>query len=293
MKRSKLKLAAGVISAALMFTIGGIVGTDIKGANATITTVNSNTSLTIQQLRERALQIVNGKIVKQKYDFENGRRVVEFDIIDRNGFKRELTLYTDNGRVHDIDYDYDNQGNRFINQSLFNVNVSFEQAQKNALSKVPGTVVGHKQDVENGLFIYEFIIRSSNRMLYEVDIETETGRAIKIELEKDFHPGEYALSQVPVQQTVVTQPSSPVPAPVNPAPVAPPVPASPPQQSSKSEAQLRQIVLSKYPGQIIKFERDYDDGMIEYEYKILQSRGIVVEVKINQLGWITDVDYDD
>ncbi len=301
MKRSRLKIAAGVLSAALMFTIGGIAGTNIKGANATIGSFNQRASLPIQKLREIALNIINGRIVKQKYDFENGQRVVEFDIIDKNGVKREITLYTSNGKVHDIDYDYDNQGNRFINKNLFEVNVEFEQAQRNALARVPGTVVAHKQDAENGLFVYEFIIRSNNGLLYEVDVETKTGSVIKLEIEDDFNPGEYFVvptAAPQIQQTVVQQPApapapAPVPAPA-PAPMPAPAPAPAPAPSgNKSEAQLRSIVLKHYPGSVLYVKRDYDDGMIEFEYKIRQSNGMVVEVQINQLGWITDVDYDD
>lgn len=285
MKRSRLKIAAGVLSAALIFTVGSIVGTNIKGANASIFMPQYEKSLSIQKLREIALSIINGRIIKQKYDFDNGRRIVEFDIIDKNGVKRELDLYVSDGKVHDIDYDYDAQGNRFINKNLFEVNVEFEQAQKNALARVPGTVVAHKQDVENGLFIYEFIIRSNNGMLYEVDVETKTGSVIKIDMDDDFNPGDYFVppATLPqVNETVVPQP----------APTPAPAPA-PSQTGKKSEAELRKVVLQNYPGTIMYVKRDYDDGFMEYEYKIRQSNGMVVEVEINELGWIKDVDYDD
>lgn len=276
MKRSRLKIAAVVLSAALMFTIGGMVGTDVKGAKATVTTAGKSTSLSIQKLREIATQIIKGKIVSQQYDFEIGRRVVEFDIIDANGIKREISLYTDTGKVHDIDYDYDAQGNRFINQNLFEVNFSFEQAQQKALARVSGKVLAHKQDVENGLFIYEFMIQSKNGIIYEVDVETKTGKVIKVEADDDFNLGAYALAPVQVQQTV-----------------AAPAPAPQAGTSKKSEAQLRKIVLGRFPGKVVWYDVDYDDGMLEYEYKIRQGNGMLLEVKITEFGWITDVDYDD
>lgn len=61
--------------------------------------------------------------------------------------------------------------------------------------------------------------------------------------------------------------------------------------TKKSEAQLRQIVLSKFPGQVLRVKQDYDDGMREYEYKIKLKDGVVVEVEITEYGYIKDVDY--
>lgn len=61
--------------------------------------------------------------------------------------------------------------------------------------------------------------------------------------------------------------------------------------TKKSEAQLRQIVLGKFPGTVQRVKQDWDDGIREYEYKIRKADGVVVEVEINEYGYITDVDY--
>lgn len=293
MKRSKMKIAACIFSAAVLFAVvggQGKSGENITVVNATTQTQVASSELSLQQLRDIALKIIPGTIVKEQYDYENGHRVIEFDIIDKNGIKREITLYVSNGKVYDIDYDYDEKGNRFINKDLFDVKITFEQAQDIAVKRVPGTVLAHKQDADYGLFIYEFIIRGNDGVIYEVDVETQNGTVIKVEIEDDYNPYKYGVQPVNLpgasttQQTTqtggttaTTQASS----------------TTTPQNSSyKSEAEIRKIVLDKYPGTVIRVKQDWDDGMLEYEYKIQQSNGMIVEVEITATGWIKDVDYD-
>lgn len=284
MKRSKMKIAACIFSAAVLFAaVGGQgqPGEDITVVNANTQTQVYNSELSLQQLREIALRIVSGTIVKQEYDYENGHRLIEFDIIDKNGIKREITLYASNGKVYDIDYDYDNKGNRFINKDLFEVNITFEQAQEIATKRVPGIVLAHKQDADYGLFIYEFIIKSNNGAIYEVDVETKNGTVIKVEIEDDYNPYDYGVQSVSFQGTITpqqdTQGNSTI---------------IPQNSAYKSEAEIRKIVLSQYPGIVLYVKQDWDDGMLEYEYKIQQSNGMIVEIEITATGWIKDVDYD-
>lgn len=299
MKKNKVKLAIGVISAVALFTgISVVQSNSVK--NLTVATAHVPTvgnigvgSLSDQQLREIALKIIPGTISKVKYDYENGNRVVEYDIIDRNGIKRELTLFTSTGKVYDIDYDYDNQGNRFINQSHFDVRFTYEQSQQIALNRVGGgQVLAHKQEADYGLFIYEFIIRGNNGLIYEVEVETTNGGILKVKTRSHFNISEYVVPPVHlVGNNVATPvPSNPVPPTTStPAPAPAPAPSTP---GFKTEAQIRQIALSKYPGTVLYFKQDYDDGMMEYEYKIRQADGKVFEVKMNSFGWFEDVDYE-
>ena len=60
----------------------------------------------------------------------------------------------------------------------------------------------------------------------------------------------------------------------------------------KTEKQLRDIVLGRFPGTIQRVKRDYDDGVREYEYTIRMKDGVVVKVEITEYGYITDVDYE-
>ena len=60
----------------------------------------------------------------------------------------------------------------------------------------------------------------------------------------------------------------------------------------KTEKQLRDIVLGRFPGTVQRVKRDYDDGIMEYEYTVRMRNGVVVKVEITEYGYITDVDYE-
>lgn len=64
------------------------------------------------------------------------------------------------------------------------------------------------------------------------------------------------------------------------------------KSSYKSESELRKIVLKNYPGTVVRVKKDWDDGVLEYEYRIRQSNGVVVEVTISGYGYIIDADYE-
>lgn len=62
--------------------------------------------------------------------------------------------------------------------------------------------------------------------------------------------------------------------------------------TKKTEKQLRDIVSKKFPGKVLSVKKDYDDGILFYDYRIQKSDGVIVEVEISVYGYITDVDYD-
>jgi len=41
------------------------------------------------------------------------------------------------------------------------------------------------------------------------------------------------------------------------------------------------IVEARYPGQIMEVEFDHDDGVFEYELKVLQANGRLIKLKLN------------
>lgn len=300
MRKSRMKLFAGIISMATLLTVVsmGQVNTENIAANATQQLAGINSGLSDQQLRERATSIIPGTIIKAKYDYDKGRRTIEFDIIDQNGMKRELSLYTSDGRVEEIDYDYDAQGNRFIRQDLFKVNKTFEQAQQIALARVPGRVLATKQDAEHGWFIHEFFIQANSGGYYKLKVETENGTIISFERKSHFDGGDYYLPPVNVPQaTPPATNQNTTPAPTTPPvtnqnqTVTPPV-AQAPSTARFTEAKARQIALGAVPGTVLTVEYDYDDGRPEYEYKIKKSDGTVWEVKVVAPGWIDDIDYE-
>ncbi|EIA25013.1 hypothetical protein SFB2_045G4 [Candidatus Arthromitus sp. SFB-2] len=294
MKKNRMKIVASIFSAALLVAAGSVISqrSDVTEVNAVteasvasipvtnqVNVVNTSTTarLSFDQLKQKALSIIPGTVVKYEYDYEDGVQIVEFEIRDNNGRKRDLDLVTSNGRVWDIDYDIDENGNRFINQSLFTVNKTFEQCQQVAAAQIQGgQVIAHKQDADKGKFIYEFIVKGSNGLFYEVDVETENGTVTKVELEDDFDF--YKYTQVSsTQQTTVQQPVQ-----------TPQV-----QQVASTNNGLetaKNVVLKKFPGAtFLKIKQDWDDGVMEYEFTIKTKDGIVYDVEVVN-NWIKDID---
>lgn len=295
-KKNRMKIVASIFSAALLVAAGSMISqrSDVTEVNAVteasvasipvtnqVNVVNTSTTarLSFDQLKQKALSIIPGTVVKYEYDYEDGVQIVEFEIRDNNGRKRDLDLVTSNGRVWDIDYDIDANGNRFINQSLFTVNKTFEQCQQVAAAQIQGgQVIAHKQDADKGKFIYEFIVKGSNGLFYEVDVETENGTVTKVELEDDFDF--YKYTQVSsTQQTTVQQP----------------VQTPQLQQVASTNNGLetaKNVVLKKFPGAtFLKIKQDWDDGVMEYEFTIKTKDGIVYDVEVVN-NWIKDIDYE-
>lgn len=306
-KKNRMKIVESIFSAALLVSAGSVISqrSDVTEVNAVteasvasipvtnqVNVVNTSTTarLSFDQLKQKALSIIPGTVVKYEYDYEDGVQIVEFEIRDNNGRKRDLDLVTSNGRVWDIDYDIDANGNRFINQSLFTVNKTFEQCQQVAAAQIQGgQVIAHKQDADKGKFIYEFIVKGSNGLFYEVDVETENGTVTKVEREDDFDFYKYNTQVSSTQQTTVQQPAQTQPTQTT------TVQTSQVQQVASTSNGLqaaKNLVLNKFPGAtFLKIKQDWDDGVMEYEFKIKTTNGTVYDVEV--VGtWIKDIDLE-
>ena len=285
-----MKLMTCVISSAVMFMAGGIIGQNIKTEQliSVASAATVGTGMTLAQLATKAQSIIPGTITSQKFDYENGVKVAEFDIVTANGIKRKLSLRASDGSVWDIDSEYDDKGNRFIRQDLFKVNTTFEQAQVTALARVPGgTVLATKQDADDGKFIYEFMIKAPNGLIYEVDVETQGGIVVKYEVDDDFNYLKYIdlnnifrntanAGNTGVTNTVTTTPQ-----------------ASQVASRHITEAQARQIALEAVPGTVLWVEYDWDDASPEWEYHIrVNGYRKPVEVKVSGWGYIDEIDWD-
>ncbi|MGZ0051608.1 PepSY domain-containing protein [Brevibacillus gelatini] len=63
--------------------------------------------------------------------------------------------------------------------------ITQEQARQIALQQVQGRVLHVELDTENGVLVYEFIILTDQNQVYEVEVNAETGKVMKVERE-DF-----------------------------------------------------------------------------------------------------------
>lgn len=69
---------------------------------------------------------------------------------------------------------------------MYRQRVSMEEAVQIALQRVPGQILHVDMEMENGVLVYEFFILTPQNRIYEVEVNSRTGRIIKIEEEDDF-----------------------------------------------------------------------------------------------------------
>lgn len=62
--------------------------------------------------------------------------------------------------------------------------ISIEQAKSIALQQVPGRIVHIDLDRDDGILKYEIIIITKQNEVYEVEINANTGKVIKVEKEE-------------------------------------------------------------------------------------------------------------
>lgn len=79
-------------------------------------------------------------------------------------------------------------GNFYYNSPYATIRqrVSMEEAMQIALQRIPGQVLYVDMEMENGVLVYEFFILTPQNRIYEVEVNSRTGRIIKIEEEDDF-----------------------------------------------------------------------------------------------------------
>lgn len=302
MKKSRVKIVAGVFVAALLITSGSVFGqrngvTEVKAAtmtsvddvqntrNVTLLASTSTTTaaaatatasrLSFDQLKQKALSIIPGTITKYEYGYDNGTQILEIQIRDNSGRTREIDLVVSTGQVWRIDHEIDANGNMFINQNLFTVNKSFEECKNIALKQVPGgTVLTTKQDSENGKFVYDFKIKSSDGRIYEVDVETSSGLVVKVDLDSESNYYSYvdATTQPSVQDQVSNQQVTQV------------------AVTNTGMNAAKNVVRRRFPGcTFLTARQDWDDGRLQYRFRVKATDGTVYDVRVSG-NYITEID---
>lgn len=61
--------------------------------------------------------------------------------------------------------------------------ISIEDAMSIATEQIPGEVIKVELDTENGMLIYEVKIVNAQGIKYEVEIDAQTGRILKMQLD--------------------------------------------------------------------------------------------------------------
>lgn len=76
-------------------------------------------------------------------------------------------------------------GQAVENPVITQATISIDQAKSIALQQVPGRIVHIDLDRDDGILKYEIIVINKQNEVYEVEINANTGKVIKVEKEMD------------------------------------------------------------------------------------------------------------
>lgn len=201
MKNSQtIKIAACAMVLSAVITAGAFTnfGTTSFNTNSTAAQSAPNSSVSIEQAKEIALNHANKtadqvQFVKSKQDWEHGRSVYEIEFIYQEGsnyIEYDYEIDASTGQILSYDYDIENyqQHKQIIDQA--NVNISEEAAKNIALERVPGAsysnIYKFKLEFDDTRWEYEGkIIYDSYE--YEFEIDANTGNILKWEVESIHH----------------------------------------------------------------------------------------------------------
>ena len=84
-----------------------------------------------------------------------------------------------NNNWYDPNRDWNNQG---YNNQPYNrySRISIEDAMSIAMEQIPGEIVKVELDTEDGILIYEVDIMTAQGIKYEMEIDAQTGRIVKV-----------------------------------------------------------------------------------------------------------------
>lgn len=135
--------------------------------------------------------------------------------------------------------------------------LTLEEAQEIALNEVAGKILKAKEDKDDGVRYYDFIIITDSEK-YEVEIEAESGKVLKVEKDDDY----VGTTTNPIDGTVT---------PIDPG------------DTAITIEQAQKIAFDRVGGgYLTKVELDYDDddGIKKYEIEI-KNGNKEYEIEIN------------
>ena len=139
--------------------------------------------ISMEVARATALNRVNGTVVEEDLEKENGRLQYAFDIRDNDGKIWDVEIDAMSGAVLKADNeeeDDDDDDDEIISpEEKKSVSVTMTTARATALHRVPGTVIDEELEKENGKLQYAFDIRDRNGKVWDVEIDAITGEVLK------------------------------------------------------------------------------------------------------------------
>ena len=122
-----------------------------------------------------------------------------------------------------------------------------ETCMNAALKKHPGEVVSLEAEIDNGKAIYEFDIKGTDGLEWEVECNAKTGKLYEEEVDVD--------------------PSSPDFA----------------SKAKVSKADAEKTALAKFPGEVVSVEYELEEGKPIYEFDIKMANGKEMEVEVDAI----------
>lgn len=114
-----------------------------------------------------------GKLMSLSSEIEDGKSQYEIDIQGQDGFGWEAECDAATGKINRIEREIRANAKEFKSKAK----VRLDAAIKIALDKYPGDVLNTEYDMEDdGEISYEFVIRSNNGKMIEIEVDAVTGK---------------------------------------------------------------------------------------------------------------------
>lgn len=120
-----------------------------------------------------------------------------------------------------------------------------ETCMKAALAKHPGEVVSLEAEIEKGKPIYEFDIKGSDGVEWEVECDAKTGKVFEEEIDVDPDSPEFK------------------------------------SKAKVSMEDAQKTALAAHPGEVVSVEYELEDGNPVYEFDIKLKNGKEIEVEVD------------
>lgn len=143
--------------------------------------------ITMEAARTIAINRVNGQVVEEDLEKENGRLQYAFDIRTADGKIVDVEIDAMTGEIlkADDDDDDDNDGEKVTAADAKQAKISMEAARSIALKRINGSVMDEELEKENGRLQYAFDIRDSSGKIWDVEIDAVTGEVLQAEPDDD------------------------------------------------------------------------------------------------------------
>ena len=220
----------------------------IETKSATNINVNQRSSISMDRAKQIILnKVSNGILVSFSYDYNDDGIPVYKGKVLKGNYEYEVKVNGNNGTI--LKFECDNRDYDHIYINISKNPISVTQAEQIMLNKVPGGILTEFSfDYDNRISSYEGKIRKEN-MEYEIKVDANSGTILKFEY--DYKDGNIGNTNSSISKNLI------------------------------GETKAKQIMLEKVPGgKVIFITFEYDDGMPEYEAKIVKGN-MEYEISVN------------